>query len=163
VEIVRGDRRIEIDAISENVMRKIKESFGDRAWKLVGPRSQVRTALPLRDGCTYAALLPEEAEVPQLPEKSKFTRQTGRPMVHFKVDLRGHSHELSIKEGDNRNLTDALYSISGAEKVSIPQGKVALDWEGKTFKGRESGAECRIPFYLKLQTGEKDFGRSRRT
>jgi hypothetical protein len=77
--------------------------------------------------------------------------------VHFKVELGGRLHELSMKEGDNRNPADALHSISGAERVSIPQGKVALNWEGKTFKARESGAECRIPFYLKLQTGENEF------
>jgi hypothetical protein len=32
-----------------------------------------------------------------------------------------------------------------------------LDWEGKILKGHESGPEVRIPFYLKLQTGEKEF------
>jgi hypothetical protein len=138
-------------------MFKIKEAFGDHEWRLIGPRNQERTVWQLRDGCTYAAMLPGEDQIPELPQKSKFTRQGGRPIVHFKVELGGKTHDLSIKEGDRKGFVEALQSISGAEKIVYPRGQPSLEWQNRLFKVLDSGPECRIPFFLKLQTGEKEF------
>jgi hypothetical protein len=53
VEIVRGEQRLEIEAHRKNVMQRIKATFGDHEWKLVGPRNQVTKKSQLRDGCTF--------------------------------------------------------------------------------------------------------------
>jgi hypothetical protein len=157
VEVVRRGKSIKFDAMKVNPLTEIKKAFGEGDWWLIGPGGRRRTTEQMRDGCVYEARLPGEEEdpMPDLPLRSKFTRQRGQSLIRFQVEIRDELHELFIREGDRRTLTDIIIALAGTTKVEFPEGKPSLDWEGKTITCNTRGEADRIPFYLTLPTGEK--------